>query len=110
RSVRHKIPNEHDANNLVLSVLLDIVFRSTNNLGLAWNRAKPYYELAARLERGVDDISVVREGGELGEYLHISADMVETVEEILDRGTCRALEEIEGRLDEYSQNLMDSLP
>jgi DNA repair photolyase len=110
RSVRHKIPNEHDANNLVLSVLLDIVFRSTNNLGLAWNRTKPYYELAVHLERGVDDISVVREGGELGEYLHISSEMVETVVEILDRGTCRVLEEIEGRLDEYSQNLMDSLP
>jgi DNA repair photolyase len=109
RSVRHKIPHDYDSNNLVLRVLLDIVFRNTNNLGLAWNKTKPYYELAARIERGVDDIRVVRESGELGEHLHISAEMVETVEEILDRGTCHVLEDIEGRLDEYSQNLMDSL-
>jgi hypothetical protein len=35
--------------------------------------------------------------------------MVETVEEILDRGNCQILEETERRLDEVSQNLMESL-
>jgi DNA repair photolyase len=109
RSIRHKIPHEHDANNLVLGVLLDIIFRRTNNLGMPWNKTKPFYELAARIERGVEDINVVRERGEIGEYLHITTEMVETVEEILDRGTCQALMEIEDRLDEQSQKLMDSL-
>ena len=109
RSIRHKIPHEHEANNLVLSVLLDIVFRGTNNLGMAWTKTKPFYELAVRIERGIEDISIVRERDELGEFLHITPDMVETVEEILDRGTCRVLEEVESRLDEYSQKLMDSL-
>jgi DNA repair photolyase len=109
RSIRHKIPHEHDANNLVLGVLLDIVFRRTNNLGMAWNKTKPYYELAVRIERGVDDISAVRERGELGAHLHITDQMVETVEEILDRGTCQALEEAESRLDEVSESLMEAL-
>jgi DNA repair photolyase len=109
RSIRHKIPHEHDANNLVLGVLLDIIFRRTNNLGMSWNQTKPFYELAIRIERGVEDIKVVRERGELGEYLHINAEMVEAVEEILDRGTCQALEEIEARLNEYSQKVMESL-
>jgi DNA repair photolyase len=110
RSIRNKIPHEHDANNLVLSILLDIVFRRTNNLGLSWNKTKPFYELAARIERGVEDINLVRERGELDEYLHIDTEMAETVEEILDKGTCQVLEEIEGRLDEYSQKVMESLP
>jgi DNA repair photolyase len=109
RSVRHKIPHEHDANNLVLSVLLNIVFRKTSNLGLSWSVTKPYSELATRLERGVEDLKVVRERDELGEYLHISQEMVVTVEEILDRGTCRVLEECEERLDEYAEKAMESL-
>ncbi|MFW9968306.1 MAG: radical SAM protein [Candidatus Thorarchaeota archaeon] len=109
RSVRHKIPHEPDVNNLVLSVLLDIVFRRTNNLGLSWSGTKPFSELAARLERGVDDLNVVRERGELGEYLHINQELIETVEEILDRGTCQALEECEARLDEYAEKAMETL-
>ncbi|MFX1331547.1 MAG: radical SAM protein [Promethearchaeota archaeon] len=109
RSIRHKIPHEHDANNSVLSVLLDIVFRRTNNLGMSWNRTKPFHELAVRIESGVENLKAVRERGELAEYLHIRDQMVETVEEILDRGTCRVLEEAEGRLDEVSQKLMESL-
>jgi DNA repair photolyase len=109
RSIRHKIPNEHDANNLVLSVLLDIVFRRTNNLGMPWNRTKPFHELAVRIESGVEDLNIVRERGELGEYLRISDRMVEAVEETLDRGTCQVLEEAESRLDESSQKLMESL-
>ncbi|MFW9847337.1 MAG: radical SAM protein [Candidatus Thorarchaeota archaeon] len=108
RSVRHKVPHEYDANNLVLSVLLDIAFRRANNLGLSWSGTKPYSELAARLERGVDDLTIVREQGELSEYLQITPEMAETVEEILDRGTCQVLEEIEGRLDDFAEKTLES--
>ena len=98
RSVRHKIPGEHDSNNDVLGVLLDIVFYQTYALGLPWNASRPFQDLAAKLEGGVADLTQLRKEGLLAERLGAGAEMVSMVEEVIDHGTCKVLEEIEARL------------
>ena len=99
RSVRHSVPHEYDSNNFVLGILLDIVFRMSMHLGMPRSATKPYWELAARIERGVDEIQVIYEDGNLRSNLVIDKSMEETVAEILDTGTCSTLKNLEARID-----------
>ncbi|NHI88608.1 MAG: radical SAM protein [Candidatus Thorarchaeota archaeon] len=108
RSVRHKIPYEYESNNRVLAVLLDIVFRMNMFFGMSRSATKPYWELAARIERGVDELAKLRSEGELEERLMINDTMGETVNEILDSGTCRVLENLETRIDTMANMEIDS--
>jgi DNA repair photolyase len=103
RSVRHRIPHEYDSNNKVLGVILDIVFRMGMHLGMPRKATKPYWNLAARIERGVDDITNLRKDGELGQHLMIVKSMEQTVEEILDTGTCEVLKNLEARIDRMAE-------
>ena len=98
RSVRHKMPGECDANNQVLGVLLDIMFYQSYALGRPSSASKAYNELAITLEAGVDDLKELRKEGVLQERLRIDSKMASVVEEIMDRGTCAELEEIENAL------------
>ncbi|MFX1602709.1 MAG: radical SAM protein [Promethearchaeota archaeon] len=107
RSVRHKTPNEHDVNNKVLGVVLDIIFRRRYNLGKSWSGTKPFVELAVGLERGVENLEELRTNGELAERLHLKQYIAEMVEETMDRGTCGVLEDLESELDEISSVVMD---
>ncbi|MHA2432603.1 MAG: radical SAM protein [Candidatus Thorarchaeota archaeon] len=107
RSVRHSTPNEYEVNNTVLGVILDIIFRRRYNLGKSWSGTKPFTDLAVRLERGVENLQILRNDGELAERLQLKQYMVEIVEEILDRGTCEVLEDLESQLDELSSAVMD---
>ncbi|MFX0045126.1 MAG: radical SAM protein [Candidatus Hermodarchaeota archaeon] len=107
RSVRHKTPNEHDVNNKVLGVVLDIIFRRRYNLGKSWSGTKPFVELAVGLERGVENLEELRTNGELAERLHLKQYIAEIVEETMDRGTCGVLEDLESELDEISSVVMD---
>ena len=100
RTIRHRLPNESEANNQVLGVLLDIVFRQTYLLRMNWNKSTPYRELALRIEKGIQDLSKMREEGELAERLMIDAQLLSTTEEILDTGSCQVLDDIHIRLDE----------
>ncbi len=102
RSVRHKTPNEHQVNNDVLGVVLDIIFRRRYNLGKSWSGTKPFVDLAVGLERGVEDLNNLRKNGQLAERLHLKQYMAEIVEGIMDRGTCGVLEALESELDEIS--------
>ncbi len=99
RTIRKKIPYEYESNNQVLGVLLDIVFRMNMFFGMPRSATKPYWELASRIERGVDDLSKLRSNGELNQHLIIDSSMGETVVEILDSGTCTVLENLEARID-----------
>jgi MoaA/NifB/PqqE/SkfB family radical SAM enzyme len=107
RSVRHKTPHEHDVNNQVLGVVLDIIFRRRYNLGKSWSGTKPFTDLAVRLERGVENLETLRAKGELAESLRLKEYLVEVVEEIIDLGTCEVLEDLESELDEVSKTVMD---
>jgi len=98
RSVRHRMPGEFDSNNRVLGVLLDIVFYQVYALGRPWNKSRRYHELATTLEQGVGELTRLRKEGVLEERLHVDAEMASAVEDILDRGTCQDLEEIERML------------
>ncbi len=98
RSVRHKMSGEHDSNNKVLGVLLDMIFYQVYALGLPWYKSRRYQELAATLEQGVEDLALLRKQGTLQERLHVSAEIASLVESIMDRGTCQQLEEIEKSL------------
>ncbi len=99
RSIRHTIPYGHEGNYRVLGALLDIGFYQNYILGMSWNNRKTFHELSAKLERGVEDLEVLRNEGRLKETLLITDNMVQIVEQILDTGTC-----------DYMKNLLDRLP
>ncbi|MFW9869434.1 MAG: radical SAM protein [Candidatus Thorarchaeota archaeon] len=103
RTVRHKIPHEHESNNLVLGVLLDIVFRMSMHLGMPRNAVKPYWELAARIERGVNELGELKNACELKQHLMIDDSMTKTVEEILKSGTCQVLKNLEARIGRMAE-------
>ncbi|MFQ5832711.1 MAG: radical SAM protein [Candidatus Thorarchaeota archaeon] len=107
RSVRHRVPHEHEVNNKVLGVLLDIAFRMRYNLHRPWSDSDPFNELAKRLEQGVENLEELRNSGELSERLQLTAQMTEIVEEIMDRGTCSFLEGLESELDELSTRVLE---
>jgi len=107
RSVRHRTPNEHPVNNAVLGVILDIIFRRRYNLGKSWSGTRPFIDLAVGLERGVENLESLRTNGELAERLRLKQYLVEIVEEIMDRGTCGVLEDLESQLDEISTSVLD---
>jgi len=67
---------------------------------MSWNKSTPYRELALRIEKGIDDLNKMREEGELAERLKIDSQLLNTVEEILDTGSCQVLDDIHIRLDE----------
>ena len=108
RTVRHRIPHEYESNNRVLGVLLDIVFRMNMFFGMPRSATKPYWELAARIERGVDELTKLQTEGELNQHLMIDNSMWETVEEILNKGTCNALDNLEARIDRMTETHLDS--
>ncbi|RDE14520.1 MAG: hypothetical protein C4K47_04070 [Candidatus Thorarchaeota archaeon] len=95
RSIRHKMPGEHDSNNKVLGVVLDMIFYQMYALGLPWYKSRRYQELAATIEQGVDELTLLRKEGTLQERLHVGAEMASMVETIMDTGTCQQLEDIE---------------
>ncbi|MCK4566419.1 MAG: hypothetical protein KAU48_03830, partial [Candidatus Thorarchaeota archaeon] len=57
------------------------------------------HELSAKLERGVEDLEVLRNEGRLKETLLITDNIVQIVEQVLDTGTC-----------DYMNNLLDRIP
>ena len=97
RSIRHKIPYEHEINNQVLNRILDIAWRMSMNLGI--KGSKQYYDLAAKLEMGVESLKVLRDDGVLTEVLFLDDKMTQVVEEIMDTGTCHVLQELEEKLN-----------
>ncbi len=108
RSVRHRIPHEYESNNSVLGVLLDIIFRMNMFFGMPRSATKPYWELAARIERGVDELSKLQTNGELIQNLMIDSSMEKTVKEILKSGTCEVLETLEARIDKMAETELDT--
>ncbi len=107
RSVRHRVPHEHEVNNKLLGVLLDIAFRMRYNLHRPWSGSDPFNEVAKRLEQGAENLEDLRNSGELPERLQLTAQMTEIVEEIMDRGTCSFLEGLESELDELSTRVLE---
>lgn len=110
RTIRKKIPLEYESNNKVLSVLLDIIFRMSMVFGMPRSATKPYWELAARIERGVDDLTKLQGEGQLAQHLMISSPMRETVEEILSSGTCEVLDNLEAQIDRLCEIEIESEP
>ncbi|MFX1483528.1 MAG: radical SAM protein [Promethearchaeota archaeon] len=108
RSVRHRIPREFESNNLVLGVLLDIVFRMGMHLGMPQSEIRPYRELAARIEGGVDDLTKLSQNGEINQRLMIDNSMRKTIEEILESGTCEVLKALETRIDRMAETELES--
>ena len=94
RSVRHTLPFESTTNYKVLGILLDIEFYQCYLLGKPWSTNKPFHDLSIKLEKGVDDLMDLRKNGQLKEKLHVNDTMVEIIEEILESGTCKYLENL----------------
>jgi DNA repair photolyase len=99
RSVRHTVSSEPEANRRVLQVLLDIVFYQSFALGMRWTQSKPYQQLAATIEAGVENLQNLRRENRLAERLETTPEMVRVVEEILDHGSCAQLDAALNRFD-----------
>jgi DNA repair photolyase len=99
RSVRHTVPSEPEANRRVLQALLDIAFYQSFTLGMRWTQSKPYHQLAATIEAGVEDLEDLRRENRLAEQLGTTPEMVRAIEEILDRGSCAQLDAVLNRVD-----------
>ena len=99
RSVRKTLPYAHEVNYKVLGTLLDIEFYQNYLMGLPWKVSKPFHELSVRLERGVEDLQVLRDEGRLKQTLNIDDSMVEIIEQIIDTGK-----------SEYLKNLLARVP
>jgi DNA repair photolyase len=104
RSVRHKIPYEHEINNLVLGSILDILFYQTYLLGFSRTENRPYYELAARLERGVEELHLLQDEGSLQKRLLIDDERLIDVIQIMETGKCDRLRRIHGRIEQLIED------
>lgn len=104
RSVRHRIPYEHDINNLVLGKILDILFYQTYLLGLSRTANRPYCDLAARLERGVEDLHLLRDEDSLQGRLIIDSERLIDVTQIMETGKCDRLTRIHTRIEELIED------
>ena len=107
RSVRHKIPYEFESNNIVLGVLLDVVFWMSMIFGMSRSATKPYWELAAKIEGGVGELTKLQSDGELNKQLMVDNTLGKMVGEILDSGSCEVLENLEARIDRMVDNELD---
>ncbi|MGY5878682.1 MAG: hypothetical protein RTV31_00470 [Candidatus Thorarchaeota archaeon] len=102
RSVRHTLPYAHETNYKVLGTLLDIEFYQNYLMGIPWRVSKPFHELSVKIERGVEDLQVLRDEGRLKETLFISDSMVDIVEQIIDTGNSEYLNKILDRIPSES--------
>jgi len=101
RSVRHILPLEHEANYLVLGILLDIVFYQRYMLSRPWSVSKPFHDLSIKLEKGVEDLKVLLDEGRLKEGLSINDEMADIVREIIETGTCEYMQHLVSNISEY---------
>jgi DNA repair photolyase len=99
RSVRHMLRSEPGANRRVLQALLDIVFYQSYVLNMRWTQSKPYHQLAATIEAGVEDLESLQRAKRLAERLGTTPEMARAVEEILARGSCTQLDAVVKRID-----------
>lgn len=99
RSVRHMLRSEPEANRHVLQALLDIAFYQSFALGMRWTQSKPYQQLAATIEAGVENLEDLRRENRLAERLGTTPELVRAIEEILDRNSCAQLEAVLKRVD-----------
>ncbi len=94
RSIRHILPLESASNYKVLGILLDIQFYQYYLLGKPWSENKQFHELSTKLEKGVEDLNILRENGKLKEKLGVTDEIVVILEQILDTGTCKYLNDL----------------
>jgi DNA repair photolyase len=102
RSIRNRLPFEHEANNIVLGVLLDIEFYQQFMLGKPWSMTKPFHEMAIKIEKGVKDLRLLVEEERLMESLSISEEMAQIVSQIIRTGTCDYIRDL---LQDLSQEV-----
>lgn len=98
RSVRHTLPYAHEINYKVLGVLLDIEFYQNYLMGLPWKVSKSFHELSAKIERGVENLKVLRDDGRLKRTLLIEDSMVDIIEQIIDTGKSSYLKNLLARI------------
>jgi len=98
RSVRHNLPFEHDVNTKVLGVILDIVYYQSYLLHLPPEKSKPYHELAIRIEHGVENLNELSDKGELYTRLLINGEIADTVDQIVESGTCERIRDIHDQI------------
>jgi DNA repair photolyase len=105
RSIRHRIPNEPEANVQVLNALLDLIHYRSIALGKPRQSWKPYHELAIQIEKGVLNLAELHNQGLLEKQLTISPKMAQVIEEILHTGTCQALIDTRKELNQQAENI-----
>ena len=100
RSVRHVLPFAHEMNYKVLGILLDIEFYQRYLMGIPWKISKQIHELSVMLERGVEDLKLLKDEGRLQKTLLIDDSLVAIIEQIIDTGESNYLKNLNVRLHE----------
>ncbi len=94
RSIRHLLPGAHKLNYNVFSKILDIIFYKSMMFGHPRSETKPFYELAVKLERGVEKLDTLRDDGILAERLLLNEELHSIVLEIMDNGSTTYLQNL----------------
>lgn len=100
RSVRHVLPFASETNFKVLGILLDIEFYQRYLMGIPWKISKPFHELSVMLERGVEDLKLLKDEGRMQNTLLIDDSLVTIIEQIINTGDSYYLKNLTARLDE----------
>jgi DNA repair photolyase len=100
RSVRHTLPFAHEINYKVLRILLDIEFYQNYLMALPWSINKPFHELSVKIERGVEDLGILKEEGRLKQTLLIDDSLAKILDQIIDTGESDYLKNILARVQE----------
>ena len=80
-------------------------------MGLPWNVNKPFHELALKLERGIEDLRVLRDDGRLKQTLLIEDSMLYIIEQIMDTGKSDYLRNILARIpSEHTEEQKIGIP
>lgn len=78
------------------------------HLGMPRKATRPYWELAAKIERGVGELVTLHTERELGQHLLVDHSMEQTIEDILKTGNCEVLKNLEARIDRMAETEVDA--
>jgi DNA repair photolyase len=103
-SIRHGCPGEFDSNLNVLNRILEILFLMSSLLRKPRNQWMKYHDLTVQLEYGLPELKTLIESNDLDKYQTVKY-FVDEVEEIFEKGTCKALNSLKIEAKEKSEAL-----
>ena len=99
RSIRHTLPGDHEINYVILRNALSAKYYLAYFHGCSRDVVRPFHELAAKIESGVENMETLREEGRIATSLNLNDRMLRFVEEILDSGKSNYISQLQNTND-----------